>query len=181
MSADDKTRASHNNMCLDVKGQDSSQNAAHIVIRNGDQFSETFVKWGDGRIALRSIGYKRVMRLDVSARKHLLTPAKHGCKSSVAFQIVLSPLAQIPSTDPTGNRRRTSSVRTEPENLARFGRQEAESKLIKRTPLIQDRIDPESFNTFAIKSVYCWPLPRLVPGLSVSCSVTGGTAPRHLP
>ena len=75
LSADDKTRASHNNMCLDVKGQDSSQNAAHIVIRNGDQFSETFVKWGDGRIALGSPGYKRVMCLDVTARKQLLTPA----------------------------------------------------------------------------------------------------------
>ena len=52
MSADDKTRANHNNMCLDVKGQDYSPNAAHIVIRNGDQFSETFVKWGDGYFLL---------------------------------------------------------------------------------------------------------------------------------
>ena len=181
MSADDKTRASHNNMCLDVKGQNSSQNAAHIVIRNGDQFSETFVKWGDGRIALGSLGYKRVMCLDVTARRHLLAPAKHRCKSSVAFQIVLSPLAQIPSTDPTGNRRRTSSVRTGPEHLARFGRQEAESKLIKRPPLIQDRIDPENFNTFAIKPVYCRPPPGLVPGLSLPCSIIGGTTPRRLP
>ena len=168
-------------MCLDVKGQDSSQNAARIVICNGDQFSETFVKWDDRRIALGSLGYKRVMCLGGTARKQLLTPAKHGCKSSIAFQIVLSPLAQVPSTDPTGNKRRTSSVRTGPENLARFGRQEAESKLIKRPPLIQDRIDSESFNTFAIKSVYCRPLPRLVPGLSVPCSVTGGTAARRLP
>ena len=181
MSADDKTRASHNNMCLNVKGQDSSQNAAHIVIRNGDQFSETFVKWGDGRIALGSLGYKHVMCLDITARKQLLAPAKHGCKSSVAFQIVLSPLAQILSTDPTGNRRRASSIRTGPENLARFDRQEAESKLIKRTPLIQDRIDPESFNTFAITPVYCRPPPRLVLGPSVPCSVTGGTALRRLP
>ena len=181
MSADDKTGASHNNMCLDVKGQDYSQNAAHIVIRNGDQFSETFVKWGDGCIALDSLGYKRVMCLDGTARKHLLAPAKHACKSSVAFQIVLPPLAQIPSTDPTGDRRRTSSVRTGPENLARSGRQKAESKLIKRPPLIQDRIDSESFNTFAIKPVYCRSPPRLVPGLSLPCSVTGGTAPRHLP
>lgn len=168
-------------MCLDVKGQDSSQNAAHIVIRDGDQFSEIFVKWDDGRIALDSLGYKRVMCLDVTARRHLLAPAKHRCKSSVASQIVLSPLAQMPSTDPTGNRRRTSSVRTGPEHLARFGRQEAESKLIKRPPLIQDRIDPENFNTFAIKPVYCRPPPRLVPGLSLPCSVIGGTAPRHLP
>ena len=168
-------------MCLNVKGQDSSQNAAHIVIRNGDQFSENFVKWGDGRIALGSLGYKRVMCLGGTARKQLPAPAKHGCKSSVAFQIVLSPLAQVPSTDPTGNRRRTSSVRTGPENLARSGRQEAESKLIKRPPLIQDRTDPESFNTFAIKSVYCGPPPKLVPGLSVSCSVTGGKAARRLP
>ena len=168
-------------MCLDVKGQDSSQNAAHIVIRNGDQFSETFVKWGDGRIALGSLGYKRVMCLDGTARKQLLATAKHACISSVAFQVVLSPLAQIPSTDPTGNRRKTSSVRTGPENLARFGRQEAQSKLIKRPPLIQDRIEPESFNTFAIKSVYCRPPPRLVPGLSLPCSVTGGTTPRRLP
>ena len=168
-------------MCLDVKGQNYSPNAAHIVIRNGDQFSETFVKWGDGCIALGSLGYKRVMCLNGAARKHLLAPAKHGCKSSVAFQIVLPPLAQILSTNPTENRRRTSSVRTGPENLARFGRQEAESKLVKRPPLIQDRIDPESFNTFAIKPVYRRPPPRFVPGLSVSCSVTGGTAPRHLP
>lgn len=167
-------------MCLDVKGQDSSQNAAHIVIRNGDQFSETFVKWGDGCIALGSLGYKRVMCLDGTARKQLLAPAKYGYKSIVAVQIVLPPLAQIPSTDPTGGRRRTSSVRTGPENLARFGRQEAESKLIKRPPLIQDRIDPESFNTFAIKSVYCRSPSRLVPGLSVPCSVISETAPRCL-
>ena len=113
LSADDKTRASHNNMCLNVKGQDSSQNADHIVIRNGDQFSDTFVKWGDGLIALGSLGYKRVMCLDVTARKQLPAPTKHGCKSSVVFRIVLSPLAQILSTDPKRQRQRAPDTGSE--------------------------------------------------------------------
>lgn len=103
-------------MCLDMKGQDSSQNAAHIVmwnVWNGDQCSDTLAKWDGGGTAL---GYNRAMCLegclDVTARKHLLAPAKH----------------------------------------------------VQRLPLIQDRIDSESLNTFVTESGYCPTSARFMEG-----------------